>query len=1082
MAQAEAGGLFSPEKHTMTTVVRGPWEGLAIAGGRYCDLKTLGEGGMGYVYRALDQNLRVPVVIKTPRRALVDDPEHIRRFELEIGAMVQLPFPHIVPVIDVGRHDGLPFAVMRYMSGGSLLDRMARAAAGHRLPMTTDTLAGWLPSIAGALDFMHARGYLHRDVKPPNILFDQNQQAYLSDFGVIKVLGEATAGAPQRLTGQGFVVGTVEYMAPELLTEQPFDGRADQYALAVTVYEVLSGGMPFAGKTPAAVMVQQLNEVARPLADRVARLPAGISDAVVRAMSKDPRQRFNGCVEFAEAVMKAATASARGAPAATAAWPSPTNEVPVLELAPDDTDRRTRITSVAGSQPVARPPRPVNAPSPQAATTRKNRGLAVAAVAVAAVAVLAAGAVWFSQASPDAQSVDRDAPLPSNPLPKRMAEWKDRADKLERVLWIESAPLLAKPRYASSAELIAQLDASAGTTGKASGKELAALEHELTSMAEVQQRTAKQLQHYRQQHSTASASPEVNEDLANQQRALDDCGSQLLAFARRLQAIKQATASPQGRYDAGATAELTTLREMEAAAAADHPVVIKASTLDRAAALATASNPGLAWLATNVLARSDRPQAARQAIQWLGTYPPDRQAALCWSLLLSGQSESVGAAEGFFQAHPALLANLQRAPLIKLVSGDVGKYQAMLPLLIASCTTGDERFELFRLQAPRMTDGWATEIEQACTNGLLADRVEKVLLEILAGHHKAAYPLAARLLANHHTLTLSAWPPEQLETLLGDSPELAGKLAAQWIVRGNAAQRTAALAVYCDPRSKLTPEQLQLRLETDHPLEPTLLLNQALASTQARALQLAEFLLTQAGPLEPAKLNYAAASSEALARPALRTALFKLAWQASDQGQAWVLEHLLGAEFVEKFKAADATHERQLQLLVPVVKTLDGKLVTLKNLGASAFRDRGLQLTAKEIAHLPENVDPAPWAPEAASHAGLAKLQSQLEPVRKSADATYAAALDQIDRYLSDLVSLNTLTYQLMNIYDVTINKQLAGAKREVQLKHLEAWDFRFINASHQNFERQNALYRDLVKSIATTRQSLPIVQQTTAK
>ena len=322
----------------MATVVSGPWEGLTIAGGRYEKLTTIGEGGMGYVYRALDQNLKIPVVIKTPRRALLEEPAQISRFEQEIAALVQLSFPHIVPVIDVGRHEGHPFAVMRYLQGGNLQARLLKDSHGRRLPMPAESLGAWLPSIAKALDFVHQRGYLHRDVKPSNILFDQHEQAYLSDFGLIRVLDEAAASRSRRLTGEGFIVGTIDYMAPELLTGEHCDGRADQYALAISVYEVLSGQKPFEWSTPAAAMLQHLNHAPAPLSTRVPQLPAPISAAVGRAMAKDPQQRFASCSALADAVMQ------MGAVAPTAG--SASSEA-------SDTDRKT--LTIAANLPSQEP-------------------------------------------------------------------------------------------------------------------------------------------------------------------------------------------------------------------------------------------------------------------------------------------------------------------------------------------------------------------------------------------------------------------------------------------------------------------------------------------------------------------------------------------------------------------------------------------------------------------------------------------------------------------------------------------------------------------------------------------------------
>src|SRR5207253_1939218 len=148
--------------------------GVGLAGGRYRITDRLGEGGMGFVYRARDLRLDCDVVIKVPRRAMLEDTGFAGRFAREIRSLVQLAHPHIVKVTDVGEHDGVPFAVMQYLSGGSLRDRQRSDPDGYPLPLPQEELLDWLSGVAAALDFMHERQYIHRDVKPDNILFDDH--------------------------------------------------------------------------------------------------------------------------------------------------------------------------------------------------------------------------------------------------------------------------------------------------------------------------------------------------------------------------------------------------------------------------------------------------------------------------------------------------------------------------------------------------------------------------------------------------------------------------------------------------------------------------------------------------------------------------------------------------------------------------------------------------------------------------------------------------------------------------------------------------------------------------------------------
>ena len=166
------------------------WVGRTLAAGRYQVTGKLGEGGMAHVYRAHDRNLDTDVVIKVPRQAVLDDPDFAGRFAREIRSLVKLVHPHIVKVIDVGEHDGFPFAVMQYLSGGNLRDRQLSEKADQPVLLPLEALGDWLEDVATALDFIHGQGYVHRDVKPDNILFDADGNAYLSDFGVEQVRRE----------------------------------------------------------------------------------------------------------------------------------------------------------------------------------------------------------------------------------------------------------------------------------------------------------------------------------------------------------------------------------------------------------------------------------------------------------------------------------------------------------------------------------------------------------------------------------------------------------------------------------------------------------------------------------------------------------------------------------------------------------------------------------------------------------------------------------------------------------------------------------------------------------------------------
>jgi F-box protein 11 len=300
------------------TAAWGP--GLELAGGRYQLTERLAGGGMAEVFRATDRRLGAEVVVKAPLPDLLRHPAFATRFAREARALVRLAHPHIVRALDTGEHAGVPYLVLQYLPGGSLRHRQL-GPGGQVRPLPVEHLGCWLLPVAQALDFIHTQGFVHRDVKPGNILFDEHGHAYLGDFGVVKALAGAPAELSAELTQRGVVLGTLQYMAPEVFRGKPYDGRADQYALAVTCYEAVAGRWPFEGSNPAQVMVQQLNQ--KPPALEVLRpgaVPASLARAVEQGLAKEPAERYGSCQELAAAVLGclpqlAAQPARRAAPA-----------------------------------------------------------------------------------------------------------------------------------------------------------------------------------------------------------------------------------------------------------------------------------------------------------------------------------------------------------------------------------------------------------------------------------------------------------------------------------------------------------------------------------------------------------------------------------------------------------------------------------------------------------------------------------------------------------------------------------------------------------------------------------------------
>jgi F-box protein 11 len=277
--------------------------GLELAGGRYLLTQRLAGGGMADIFSAYDRHLGAEVVIKAPLPDLLRHPAFAARFAREARALVRLAHPHVVRALDAGEHAGVPYLVLQYLPGGSLRHRQL-GPGGQVRPLPVEHLGRWLLPVAQALDFIHTQGFVHRDVKPGNILFDGHGHAYLGDFGVVKALAGAPPELAAELTQRGVVLGTLQYMAPEVFRGKPYDGRADQYALAVTCYEAVAGRWPFEGSNPAQVMVQQLNssppalEVLRPGA-----VPASLARAVEKGLAKEPTERYGSCQELAAAVL-----------------------------------------------------------------------------------------------------------------------------------------------------------------------------------------------------------------------------------------------------------------------------------------------------------------------------------------------------------------------------------------------------------------------------------------------------------------------------------------------------------------------------------------------------------------------------------------------------------------------------------------------------------------------------------------------------------------------------------------------------------------------------------------------------------
>ncbi|OBH10921.1 nuclease PIN [Mycobacterium sp. E1715] len=269
--------------------------GAPFAG--YTILRQLGAGGMAEVYLALHPRLPRRDVIKVLAEAVTADPEFRERFNREADLAATLWHPHIVGVHDRGEFNGHLWISMDYVEGTD-----ASRLVKERYPdgMPVGEVCAIVQAVAGALDYAHDRGLLHRDVKPANILLthpdDGERRILLADFGVARHLGDISG-----ITETNVAVGTVAYAAPEQLTGSNIDGRADQYALAATAFHLLTGAPPFQHSNPIAVISQHLHEEPPRLSDYRPEL-AHLDEAFRKALAKEPEDRFERCRAFAAAV------------------------------------------------------------------------------------------------------------------------------------------------------------------------------------------------------------------------------------------------------------------------------------------------------------------------------------------------------------------------------------------------------------------------------------------------------------------------------------------------------------------------------------------------------------------------------------------------------------------------------------------------------------------------------------------------------------------------------------------------------------------------------------------------------------
>jgi len=285
--------------------------------GPYRVIGPLGEGGMASVYKGYQPGVDRSVALKILPRHFTQDLEFITRFQREAKVLARLQHPHILPVFDYGEADGYTYIVMPYLESGTL----GKLLEGATLPY--DQIERVLSQVGDALDYAHAQGIIHRDVKPSNILIDASQNCLLTDFGIARVV-EGT----DKLTATGAVLGTPAYMAPEQCKGDPLDGRADLYALGIILYEMATGRVPFIAETPVAVIIEHLYSPLPMPRSINPDLPETVERVILKALAKEPADRYQSGAELAAAFRAAVAGSAGTQQAHTVAGPTaPTRRV-----------------------------------------------------------------------------------------------------------------------------------------------------------------------------------------------------------------------------------------------------------------------------------------------------------------------------------------------------------------------------------------------------------------------------------------------------------------------------------------------------------------------------------------------------------------------------------------------------------------------------------------------------------------------------------------------------------------------------------------------------------------------------------
>jgi serine/threonine protein kinase len=259
--------------------------------GQYTILEEAGRGGMATVYLAKQTTMNRNVAIKVLPPHFLHDPSFLERFKREVEVISQLEHPHILPIYEFGEADGMPYIAMRFLAGGSMAQMIRRGVPD------LEELIRPMRQVSQALDYAHMQGIIHRDLKPGNIMLDEGGNAYLSDFGIARVMGSDLTGSA--------IIGTPAYMSPEQAHGIAIDGRSDIYSLGVVLFELITGREPYQAETPMALLLKHMNEPMPPARDFREGVSDSVEEVLAKATDKDPDGRYSSAKEMSDAFEQA---------------------------------------------------------------------------------------------------------------------------------------------------------------------------------------------------------------------------------------------------------------------------------------------------------------------------------------------------------------------------------------------------------------------------------------------------------------------------------------------------------------------------------------------------------------------------------------------------------------------------------------------------------------------------------------------------------------------------------------------------------------------------------------------------------